>query len=342
MNKANVFCSSPFYMSVGDILHILIIDETGGPIEIELSGDEDNYAPSAPIALDATDIAETSFTANWYFNENTTGYYLDVATDSAFSSMVTGYDNKDVLNVDSASVTGLSASTAYYYRLRAYNDYGTSPNSNIITVTSVVDLTYGPLYNWYAATYNTGGASIAPTGWHVPSSTEWDTLITTLGGDVVAGGHLKEVGVTHWNNPNVADNTSLFTAVGTGSREIGVFADLKTECDFWTTDEHFSDPLLAYFYYLQNGDTSITFDALPKETGMVIRCIKNVGPDTGTVIDFDGNVYATITIGAQILMAENLRVTHYNDGTDIPNITNNTLWTADTAGAMCWYNNVAP
>ena len=54
--------------------------------------------------------------------------------------------------------------------------------------------TYGALYNWY--TVNTG--NLCPTGWHVPGDAEWTTLTTYLGGEDVAGGKLKEVGITHW------------------------------------------------------------------------------------------------------------------------------------------------
>ncbi|MCK3682627.1 fibrobacter succinogenes major paralogous domain-containing protein [Maribellus sp. YY47] len=57
------------------------------------------------------------------------------------------------------------------------------------------------------------------------------------------------------------------------------------------------------------------------------------------VIDADGNVYRVITIGTQTWMAENLKTTHYNDGTEIPNITDSNEWVALTSGAYCWYNN---
>jgi len=57
------------------------------------------------------------------------------------------------------------------------------------------------------------------------------------------------------------------------------------------------------------------------------------------VIDADGNVYRVITIGTQTWIAENLKVTHYNDGTAIPNITNVDEWGVLTSGAYCWYNN---
>jgi len=58
-----------------------------------------------------------------------------------------------------------------------------------------------------------------------------------------------------------------------------------------------------------------------------------------TVTDFDGNLYNTVTIGTQTWMKENLKTTKYNDGTTIPNVTDNTAWTALTTGAYSDYNN---
>jgi hypothetical protein len=59
---------------------------------------------------------------------------LDVSTSGTFDSYVPGYQNRDVGNVTNQNVTGLAATTFYYYRVRAYNGNGTSPNSNVIKV----------------------------------------------------------------------------------------------------------------------------------------------------------------------------------------------------------------
>jgi len=58
-----------------------------------------------------------------------------------------------------------------------------------------------------------------------------------------------------------------------------------------------------------------------------------------TVTDIDGNIYRTVTIGTQIWMAENLKVTHYRNGDAIPNVADSTGWADLTTGAYCNYNN---
>ncbi len=60
---------------------------------------------------------------------------------------------------------------------------------------------------------------------------------------------------------------------------------------------------------------------------------------TATVTDIDGNVYETVLIGDQLWMAENLKVTHYRNGDEIPNITNNGDWDWLYSGAYGHYDN---
>jgi|WetSurMetagenome_2_1015567.scaffolds.fasta_scaffold28249_2 uncharacterized protein (TIGR02145 family) len=66
----------------------------------------------------------------------------------------------------------------------------------------------------------------------------------------------------------------------------------------------------------------------------------------GTLTDTDGNVYKTVKIGNQEWMAENLRVTKYNDGSPIPLDTSTATWgkdsatgSRDTTPKYCFYNN---
>lgn len=69
----------------------------------------------------------------------------------------------------------------------------------------------------------------------------------------------------------------------------------------------------------------------------------------GKVKDIDGNIYKTIEIGVELeggrvqlrreWMVWNLKTTRYNDGTIIPNITDNAEWSEQTTGAWCYNNN---
>jgi uncharacterized protein (TIGR02145 family) len=60
---------------------------------------------------------------------------------------------------------------------------------------------------------------------------------------------------------------------------------------------------------------------------------------SGTVIDFDGNVYDTVAIGTQVWLVQNLKVTHYRNGDPIDNRTDNTQWCNFISGSYCDYAN---
>jgi uncharacterized protein (TIGR02145 family) len=59
----------------------------------------------------------------------------------------------------------------------------------------------------------------------------------------------------------------------------------------------------------------------------------------GSVTDIDGNIYRTIRIGSREWMAENLRVTHYRDNSDIRFVKNDSDWVNLRSGGYCVYKN---
>ena len=97
----------------------------------------DLILPAVPTAKAATNVTKSGFTANWSSVTGATSYRLDVSVSSSFSSYLSGYQNLDLGNVMSRSVSGLSAGRAYYYRVRAHNSAGTSGNSNVISVATL-------------------------------------------------------------------------------------------------------------------------------------------------------------------------------------------------------------
>jgi uncharacterized protein (TIGR02145 family) len=128
--------------------------------------------------------------------------------------------------------------------------------------------TYGVLYNWHAINDPRG---VAPSGWHVPTEAEFDTLISFLGNDVVAGGKLKEPGTGHWHSPNAgATNESGFTALPGGSSG---FNDLGYQGIWWTATPFNQDNCVAFYVgYNSGGSSKGSFD---KTSGFSVRLVKN-------------------------------------------------------------------
>ena len=134
--------------------------------------------------------------------------------------------------------------------------------------------TYGSLYNWYAVN---DSRNIAPTGWHVPTDEEWQTLVDYLGGDDIAGGKMKETGTTHWNSPNEgATNESGFSALPGGYRYgNGNYYSMGGNASFWSSTEYDSDSNYAWARYLFVNFPGILDNGSGKRYGFSVRCVRD-------------------------------------------------------------------
>ncbi|MFN8211150.1 MAG: FISUMP domain-containing protein [Bacteroidales bacterium] len=132
--------------------------------------------------------------------------------------------------------------------------------------------TYGAFYNWF--TVYTG--KLCPAGWHVPDDTEFNNLLNALGGNMVAGGHLKEAGYVHWSSPNTgADNSSGFTALPAGHRaNNGAFINFGTNTYWWTTVPY-PDGLQADRFNVDYNSAGASQSQYERTAGFSVRCVKD-------------------------------------------------------------------
>jgi uncharacterized protein (TIGR02145 family) len=167
---------------------------------------------------------------------------------------VTTYRNGDVIPqvTDQTTWNNLTTGAWCYYN----ND-------------SVTGTTYGKLYNWYAVNDPRG---LAPTGYHIPSDTEWTTLVNYLGGTSPAGGAMKETGGCHWLTPNQATNSSGFSAFGGGIRTTS-FNLINNQGFWWSSTEFILT--FAYYRYIAYNSTNITSTVISKANGLSVRLIKD-------------------------------------------------------------------
>ena len=129
--------------------------------------------------------------------------------------------------------------------------------------------TYGRLYTWAAAT------TACPSGWHLPSKEEFETLFTAVGGIGTAGEKLKST--NGWNSSGNGTDAYVFSALPAGFRNNnGYYYYEGNVANFWSSTEHGSND--AYDMYLDYEDDSANLYSKNKFDGFPVRCLKDEGP----------------------------------------------------------------
>lgn len=177
---------------------------------------------------------------------------------------------------------------------------------------------YGRLYTWEAA------KTACPTGWHLPSYEEWQTLMTEVGDK--AGEKLKSL--SSWNGIN----TYGFTVLPAGNRTpTGQYARKSTNAYFWSVTAAGENTAFRVEFTEYTGIDFDDENIKDKKIGYSVRCLMGVSEEDvtssssenpissssspfnyGTMYDANHDrTYKTITIGSQIWMAENLNYQGY-------------------------------
>lgn len=147
-------------------------------------------------------------------------------------------------------------------------DYGTSGvyYNNDESTYGWNGLKYGKLYTWYEAV----AAGNAISGWHLPSSDEWDALINAVGGTSVAGTKLKST--TGWSSGNGTDDYG-FAAFPAGRRNSSGFSKLGSDTYFWGANASSSSH--AYCCYFNTAASMRSYNN-PKTNAYSVRLVKDV------------------------------------------------------------------
>ena len=136
-------------------------------------------------------------------------------------------------------------------------------DSNIYNIDCIEP--YGLLYNWSAAKYlNDNRNSLIP-GWHVPSYQELLDLSTSLGGNSVAAGKLKDMAC-------YGSNEYGFNLLMAGYFN-NSFIDVNNSVSIWSTDAYDNDNA-NYIYCLLN-DSQVHPSHYYKSVGFSIRLVKD-------------------------------------------------------------------
>jgi len=339
--------------------------------EAEIANPADpNYVLDPPTLLSADAVTDTEIEIVWKNNEEHSKEFVISRESGSGSYSVIGTVVKDLLAfTDTACVLG----TEYSYVVQSKVSSNYSVNSNILkktitfpapsnltvipisdesvllawtdntgyedgfkierdagsgfteigqvtsNVTNFIDtgLTYGQSYNYRIAAYTSANTSSWAT---ITAATEFPAPSELTASSVSD----SEIQLTWTDNTGYETGFKIERDGGSGFTEIAtVSADANVYTDSGLTFGQSYDYRIAAISANNISDYTATATASA----------------TAPLVDWDGNTYGTVRIGNQVWMTENLKVTHYRDGTPITPVTDPGEWTALTTEAYCIYNN---
>lgn len=140
---------------------------------------------------------------------------------------------------------------------------------------------YGRLYTWSvvmagsssSTSSPSGVQGICPSGWHVPSNTEWGTLIAKVGSDSACS---KLSSTSGWSSSSGSNGTDLygFDALPAGAYlATGSFSNVGSEALFWSSSGYDASYALSRTFTINDAGV-VQYYGL-KANGFSLRCVMN-------------------------------------------------------------------
>lgn len=231
-----------------------------------MSMDDSNWVDSGamnhiPEISAATNVTVNGFTANWQPNFCADKYYLDVSSESNFSSFVGGYQDKEIAGGSTTShvVTGLTAGTTYYYRVRAHCGNLETISANSATVLVETLVLEAPELTVSAGTtdFTKGSGAVAvDSNLTVTSSTNIDGAKVYITDGFIAGDTLSFV------------NQSGITGSYDGTKGVLTLTGTTTAANY------------------QTALRSVTFN---NTSTRLVKGTRTIGISIGTAVSYSGN-----------------------------------------------------
>lgn len=133
---------------------------------------------------------------------------------------------------------------------------------------------YGKYYNGYAIA---DARNVCPTGWHVPSELDWDSLTNYLGGTYVAGGKMKSTDSLYWGSSAtlLGNNESGLSFLPSGYRSnLGYDDGLGSYGDYWSSTE-VTPTSITWLTVTSSYWSADILNNGVKKYGMSVRCVKD-------------------------------------------------------------------
>jgi hypothetical protein len=249
------------------------------PVNVGKEGSVTIPSGVAPVALEATGIGSTSFTANWEAFPDAYVYLLDVSTSPTFDTFV--YENQQVLAPSTSYVViGLNSSTTYYYRVRASTEALTDPDAQAFfdrvdtaggTLSSteqaavnqlVLDMKADGIWTKMKAIYPMVGASAAACAQNLKSS--------SFTGSFTSGWTFASTGVTPNGTSAYMDtNFVISDQLNYLSQSYGIYkqsVSTQLSCEFGVSDSEGFEGVGSFLYSGYNYINTFVLDQAMEST----------------------------------------------------------------------------